>query len=182
MITFEVRPPRNLDKIIRALSLIPGGVERAGKSAVQRTLKGGRKDAGTKIKQRYTIPAGAVLSTIKTRLNGLHGEMGSNGSRNPMERFKINPKKRPRIMPPGGVHALIVRGQGGNIRRAFLQKNGGVYERVGRARYPLRRFYSPSAPGMLAVPPVSSFIVNKMEERLEKNLIHGMQAVLGGFV
>lgn len=182
MISFEIQPPKNLDKIIRVLSLIPGGLERAANSAIRRTLKGGRQDAGRKIAQRYTSPASLITKTILTKINGLTGEMTSKGSRNPIERFKINPKSRPRKMPPGGVYAQIVRGQGGNIRRAFLQKNGGVYERVGTSRFPLRRFYSPAAPQMLSVPPVSSFIVQKMEQRLGKNLEHEMNAVLGGFL
>ena len=182
MIQFRIKPPKNLDRIIKILGLIPGALEKAGANAVRRTLKGGRQDAARKIAQRYTSSVSLVTKTIQTRASSLHGEMGSSGSRNPMEKFKINPKKRPRVMPPNGVFAQIVRGQGGNIRRAFLQKNGGVYERVGRERFPLRRFYSPSAPGMLAVPPVSSYIVQKMEERLGVNLEHAMQAVVGGFL
>lgn len=182
MIHFEIKPPRNIEPILRILRTIPGGVEKAGADAVRRTIRGGRKDAAQKIKERYTIPYGVVMKTLKTRSSGLHGEMGSSGSRNPMEKFKITPKKRPRAMPPGGVFAQIVRGQGGNIRRAFLQKNGSVYERVGRERFPLRRFYSPSAPGMISSPKVSSYIVDKMQERLTKSLNHAMQAILSGYL
>ena len=120
MIQFEIKPPRNIEPILRVLRTIPGGVEKAGADAVRRTIRGGRKDAAQKIKERYTIPYGIVMRTLKTRSSGLHGEMGSSGSRNPMEKFKITPKNRPRIMPPGGVFAEILRGGGGNIRRAFL--------------------------------------------------------------
>lgn len=182
MMTLEILPPPNLAAIAAKLAKIPGAMERAGRSAVRRTMKGGRQDAARKIAQRYTIRTGLVISTIRTRLSGMVGEMKSSGSRHPMEKFQIRPKRRPRIMPAGGVHALIVRGQGGMLPHAFLQRNGGVYERVSASRFPLRRLYSPSSPGMLAVPPVSSYIVTKMEERLGINLEHEARAVLGGFL
>ena len=83
-------------------------------------------------------------------------------------------------MPAGGVFAQNVRGQGGQILHAFLQRSGGVYERVGRSRFPIRQLKGPSAPGMLGNPVVGPFIEAKMATRLGINLEHELSAAMGG--
>ena len=40
MIQFEIKPPRNIEPILRVLRTIPGGVEKAGADAVRRTIRG----------------------------------------------------------------------------------------------------------------------------------------------
>lgn len=173
----------NLGTAIAKLSNAnPGKLRRALQSAVMRTLRGAKKDAGTKIKQRYTIAAGHVTKTIRLNSSGLTGEMTSTGGRNKLSLFHLRPKSRPRRMPAGGVFVMNVRGQGGNIRRGFLQRNGEPYERVGTSRFPIKRFTGPSAPGMLSSPPVSSFIVAKMSTRLQINVEHELSAAIGGFL
>ena len=145
-----------------------------------RTLRGARKDAGTKIKQRYTIAAGKVTRTIKLRAMGLSGEMTSSGPRNQLPWFVVRPRSRPKKMPPGGIYAQVVRGQGGQIRHAFIQKNGQPYERTSPHRFPIKRLTTVSNPGMLSNPHVAPFIVRKMEERLGINIEHEV-AALGFF-
>lgn len=182
MITFEIKPPPNLRQIAEKLVGIPGAMERAGRSAVNRTLKGGRQDVSRRVGARYTIPVAAVMSTIKTRVSGLTGEMKSKGARNPSDKFLHRPTVRQNPGPPGGIFLNVVKGQGGNLQRAFIQRTGGIWERVGKERFPIHRFYSPSAPGMMAVKPVSSYVVAKMEERLKINLEHEAAAVINGFL
>lgn len=171
-----------LDEAIAKFSQAPNGLNRAVSSAIRRTLRGAKKDAGTKVKQRYTINAGEVIKTIRLRQSGFSGSMTSSGSRNPLRKFNIRPRSRPRRMPPGGVFAQNVRGQGGMIRRAFLQRSGGVFERVGAPRFPIRQLKGPSAPGMLGNPIVGPWIEAKMAHRLGINLEHELGAVLGGFL
>lgn len=170
-----------IDAAIERLSNVDQSkLQRAIRAAVMRTLRGARKDAGTKVKQRYTIAAGKVTRTIKLRAFGLGGEMTSSGGRNPLPWFVVRPRSRPKKMPSGGVFVMNVRGQGGFLRHAFLQKNGQVYERTGQNRFPIRRLSGPGAPGMLSSPSVSAFIVRHMEERLGINLEHEI-AALGFF-
>lgn len=168
-----------LNEAIERLSRSPSGLDRAIRSAVRRTLRGGKKDAGTKVKQRYTIKAGEVIRTIRLKQSGFSGSMTSSGSRNPLKKFMIRPRSRPRKMPAGGVFAMNVIGQGGQIRRAFLMRSGNVFERVGRSRYPIKPITGPAAPGMLSSPPVSSFIVAHMSQRLAINLDHELAFFLG---
>lgn len=168
-----------LNEAIERLSRSPSGLDRAIRSAVRRTLRGGKKDAGTKVKQRYTIKAGEVIRTIKLRQSGFSGSMTSSGSRNPLKKFMIRPRSRPRKMPPGGVFAMNVIGQGGQIRRAFLMRSGNVFERVGRSRYPIKHITGPAAPQMLGNPVVGPWIEAKMYQRLGINLDHELAYFLG---
>lgn len=170
---------RGLDEAISRLSRSPSGLDRAIRSAVRRTLRGAKKDAGTKVKQRYTINAGEVIRTIKLRQSGYSGAMTSSGPRNMIRKFLIRPRSRPRKMPPGGVFAMNVIGQGGQIRRAFLMRSGNVFERVGRPRYPIKPITGPSAPGMLSNPVVGPWIEAKMYQRLGINLDHELAYFLG---
>lgn len=164
-IHFKINPNNNL-------------LERAIRSGLKRTVNGLKKDIGTKVKQRYTIASGAVTKTIKTRASGLTAELTSRGNVNPLERFKINPKKRLKRQPPGGVFAENVRGQGGYLRHAFI-KGKGVYERTTAKRFPIKKFYGPSAPGMMNSLPMSSFILKRVAERLDVNINHELNFYLG---
>lgn len=169
-----------LDEAIAKLSKSPTGLSKAIRSAIRRTLRGAKKDAGSKVKARYTINAGEVIRTIRLQQSGFSGSMTSSGSRNPLKKFHIRPSARPRRMPPGGVFAQNVRGQGGAIRRAWLKRSGGVFERINSARFPIRQLKGPSAPGMLSNPIVAPFIVARMEHRLGIDLEHELSAAMGG--
>lgn len=171
-----------LDEAIAKFSQTPNGLNRAVSSAIRRTLRGAKKDAGTKASQRYLIGSGEVTRTIRLRQSGFAGAMTSSGARNPLRKFNIRPRSRPRRMPPGGVFAQVVRGQGGMIRRAFLQRSGGVFERVGASRFPIRQLKTVAIPQMLSNVHVGPFIEAKMAHRLGINLEHELGAVLGGFL
>lgn len=170
--------PHGLDAAVDKLSNFnESKLRRALQSAVMRTLRGAKKDAGTKVKARYTIAAAKVTRTIKLKASGLSGSMTSTGGRNPLPNFVLRPKSRPRKMPPGGVYVQNVRGQGGQLVHAFIQKNGQPYERTGASRFPIKRLTGPSAPGMLGNPHVAPFIVRKMEERIGINIEHEVAAL-----
>ena len=188
MITIRIEPPPDLEAKIQRLAMTPGALERAAKRAVGRTLRGGKKDAGTKVKQRYTINAGEVIRTIKLSQNGLRGSMWSSDSKKiTLKKFRIRPRNRPRKMPAGGVYAQVVRGQGGNLLHAFVRDDspkdggGGVWERVGRPRFPVRHLRGPSPTGMLGNKNVGPHIEKKMFQRLQINLDQAINAVIGGF-
>lgn len=77
-------------------------------------------------------------------------------------------------MPPGGVFANVVRGQGGMIRRGFLQRSGGVYERVGTSRFPIKQLKTVSLPGM------ASRVGEHVESRMAERLGIEITAAIGG--
>ena len=178
MLTFSIEPV-NVEQVLRGISHIPGAVEKAAGRAINRTLRGARKDAGTLAKRRYTLPAGIVTRSLSIKASGLSGEMKSKGRRNPLEKAKVS----------GGlngkrVRAIVVRGQGGIINRAFRQKyhpGNGLFVRTTKARLPIKKLTTVSAPGMISHPTVSTPVSNKIQQRLEINLLHEASAILGGF-
>lgn len=169
-----------LEEAVARLSRSPTGLDRAIRSAVRRTLRGAKKDAGSKAAARYLVGAGEVLRTIKLSQSGFSGSMTSSGARNPLKKFRINPRTRLRRPPAGGVFAQVLRsGGGGMIRRGFLQRSGGVFERVGKPRFPIRQLRSVAVPQMLSNPVVGPFIEAKMSERLGINIEHELAYFLG---
>lgn len=144
------------------------------RSAVRATLREGKSELKNRITARYTAKSPMSLGKTKTTASALNGSLKVGGSRNQLKRFIIRPSSRPRRMPPGGVFANVVKGQGGMIRRGFLQRSGGVYERVGASRFPIRQLKTVSLPGMASR--VGEHVEAKMAQRLGIEL----DAALGG--
>lgn len=170
---------RGLDEAISRLNRGTSGLERGIRSAVRRTLRGAKKTASQLVHARYVKNAGAFVSTLRLKQSGFSGSMTSAGARTPLKKFLVKPSSRPRKMPPGGVHATVVRGQGGQILHAFLQRSGGVFERVGRSRFPIRQLKSVSPPGAFGNPHVGPKIEANMAQRLQVNLDHELAYFLG---
>lgn len=144
------------------------------RSAVRNTLREGKSELKNRITQRYTAKSPLSLGSVKTTASALNGSIKIGGGRNQLKRFIINPRSRPRRMPPGGVLANVVKGQGGMIRRAFLQRSGGVYERVGASRFPIKQLKTVSLPGM------ASRVGSHVEARMAQRLGIELDAALGG--
>lgn len=170
---------RGLDEAIERLNRSPAGLERGVRSAIRRTLRGAKSTASQLVHARYVKNAGAFVKTLRLKQSGFSGSMTSTGSRTPLKKFIVRPSSRPRKMPPGGVHATVVRGQGGQILHAFLQRSGSVVERVGRSRFPIRQLKSVSPPGAFGNPRVGPKIEANIYERLGVNLNHELAYFLG---
>lgn len=177
MINISIEPV-NAEQVLRGISHIPGAVEKAARRAVTRTLKGSRKEAATLARRRYTLPAGIITSSLSIRVNGLGGELKSKGRRNPLEKAKVSGGVR---QP---VRAVVVRGQGGIIKRAFRMKfhpDSGIFQRVGVKRLPIEKLSTVAAPQMVSHNEVSKPVQDNMQRRLSINLLHEASAILGGF-
>ena len=144
------------------------------RTAVRNTLRAGKDELKTRVQARYTAKNPMSLGKTKTTASALSGSLKVGGGRNQLKKFIIRPSSRPRKMPPGGVFANVVRGQGGMIRRGFLQRSGGVYERVGAARFPIRQLKTVSLPGM------ASRVGEHVEARMAQRLGIEITAALGG--
>ena len=173
----------NVERMLVGFS--QSAVERAAKSAINRTLKGAKSQAAKKVTERYTIKSGEVRKSIKTKISGLTGELNSRVSRIRLTKFKYTPKKRPKKVTKGNPYlfAEVIKGQGGTLRHSFLAnvQGAGIFERKGKPRLPIKHLYGPSVAEMLGKPPTSTYIMSKMEERLQINVMHEVSALLGGF-
>lgn len=141
----------------------------AVQNALKSTMAAAKNDAAEKIKSRYVRPE-IGTKKLKVKVSGLKGVLKSTGSRNPLEKFEVNPKRRQKKAPPKGIFARVLRGGGGYIGKGFFKKSGGIFERTGAARFPIRRLKSISAPGMLKPEPVTSYILSKLEKKFAEKL------------
>lgn len=177
MITIE---PVNLEPVLAALARLPGGLKKAVGRSIRRTMAGGRKDAGTLTRRRYTLPAGIVTRSLSVKVGGFSGEMTSRGGRNPIDKAKVTPKGA--IRTRGRYfRATVVRGQGGTIPGAFRMKyhpGNGLFVRTGRPRLPIKKLTTVSAPGMVSHPTVSNPIAEKMAQRFSVNFLHEAAFIL----
>lgn len=175
MITIE---PVNIEPAINLLSRIPGGIEKATRRALKRTLKGGRRYAGTLARRRYTLPAGIVTRSLSVKVSGFSGELRSRGGRNPLEKAKVNPKGR--IRGRGRyIRAEVVRGQGDFLPKAFRPSGTAIFERVGRSRYPIMRLKTVAAPQMVGHPSISEPVADRLAQRFSIEFLHEASYILG---
>ncbi len=177
---------KELERVEKMLSNVPQGMEKATSSAINRTLQMTRTSATRKVRETYDIKAKDVRGTIKMNRAGksnLQGAMISRGGAIPLMKFKINPSKpNPKRRKP--VFASVKR-SGGNIKSAFVAEmdsgHTGVFERVGKARFPIRELYGPSSPQMIGEETIIEEIQEEAQDIMIKRLSHEAVRLLGRY-
>lgn len=175
-----------LERIEKMLSSIPKGMEKATSSAINRTLESTRASATRKVRERYDIKAKDVRGTISLKRAGTSnpsGAMISRGTPIPLMQFKVNPgKPNPARRKP--VFASVKK-SGGSIKSAFVTSfdsgHTGVFERVGKARFPIRELYGPSTPQMIGEENIIQELSEEAQEVMLKRLSHEAQRLLGRY-
>ena len=170
MITVSIEPA-NVEAL-KALAYVPGAIRKVTTRAIKKSITAGKREAKSGAKRRYTLPSGIVGRAMTSSAGGLRGQIRVVGSRNKISQGKVKETAH-------GVYALIVRGQGGVINKAFKKKyQGGWWQRLGKPRFPIRELKTVSAPGMVSHPTVSTPTVNKMGEILNREILNGIAAVI----
>ena len=104
---------------------------------IRKVLTKAKPQVRSLVKTRYTYK-GAV--SPKVRITGSSGTLTVSGRRNRIQRFQYKRPSKKRQM-----YAEVVRGQGGNIPRAWLWRGRGTYyRRLTEARRPIKSIYGPS--------------------------------------
>ncbi len=134
--------------------------------AIRSTLKDAKQDGSQLVKRRYTAKSPLSLGKISVRSAGLNGTMKVSGRRNLIKRFYLTPSTRPPHRPPGGLHVHIVRGSGGNLLHAFVNRAGVVFKNVGGRK--LEHLSTISLAGMFKA--VGEKVEEKMSQRLERRI------------
>lgn len=135
--------------------------------AIRQALRETKSESQRLVNARY-VRRITPLGKISARASGMSGSLKISGSRNLIKKFKLSPSTRPPHRPPGGLHVQVVKGQGGWLPHAFVNRNGIVFEREGRARLPIQHLNTVSTPGGYLV--FSDKILNRMERRLKRRL------------
>lgn len=115
-------------------------------AAIRQAIKAGKAVGQNLTKSRYVKNINR-FGKISSRASGLRGRLTISGSRNLIKRFSLSPSSRPPNNPPGGLKVEVVRGQGGYLPRAFVNRAGLVFERTGTRRFPIRHLSTVSITG-----------------------------------
>lgn len=140
--------------------------------AIRATIKDGKTEGQSLVEQRYTARSMLRLGRVKSRTSGLSGKLTISGRSNLIKRFKLTPSTRPPHNPPGGLFVQVVKGQGGFLRHAFVNRRGVVLERTGKGRLPIRHLSTVSLPGAF------EFFGDKLESKMAKRLQARLEALL----
>lgn len=157
--------PRGQDEAARLLDSRP--VRSKITQAIRKTLTAGKREGRTLTTRRYTTDINR-LGQIQSKARGLFGQIRISGSRNLIKRFKLDPATRPPHNPPGGLRVTIVRGQGGSLPHAFVNRAGIVFERTGKTRTPIRHLSTVSIVG--AWSRVAAQVETVIDNHLRRNL------------
>ena len=136
--------PRGQDEAADVLE--PSRLKSRLTRAIREALKAGKTTGQHLTKSRYVTNINK-FGKISMRASGLKGRLTITGGRNLIKRFSLSPSSRPPSNPPGGLSVEVVRGQGGQLPHAFVNRAGKVFERTGRARFPIRHLSTVSLTG-----------------------------------
>ncbi|MGN1369367.1 MAG: hypothetical protein ACI4WX_10890 [Aristaeellaceae bacterium] len=166
------------------LAGIPGGAKKATGSALARAGNAGKTTAKRAVTEEYNVSPG-LFSAYTRNINhfkseaggGLSVVFGYQGRTIPLIHF---------VRSPGTpVHVSVMKGAGATLDHAFdANVNGhfGIFERVGKKRFPIKELYGPSTPQMMYS---NEAVLDKVEEKVvetfEKRLDHEISRILNGY-
>lgn len=152
-------------------------------AAMNRAAQSGKTQAARYASETYNISQGSFRSRcrISFKMSGGGGGVASievlfAGAVIPLIEFHGTSGG-----PQGGVHVSPKRG-GGSLRTAFINAvygTHGVWERVGRKRFPVEQMYGPSTGHMMQDEGVSDKLVNHMMEVFDSRIEHEISRILG---
>lgn len=172
----------SLERVEKILADIPGGLQRAIYQALKRAGETGKTRAGQFAAAQYTISKGTFMrhTNQKTTVHGsgssIQMSLGFSGSVIPIISFETR----------GGRHGTLVttrvmRGSSPTTLQHAFRANvygDGIWERVGRPRFPVQQFYGPSGPHMVSndavVAEMEKVISETYESRMEQEILRLM--------
>ena len=177
----------SLDKAVKLLAGISGGVYKAVGSALTRAAATGKTAAKHPVTQEYTISQSEFLAQtrninhfVRESGGGISVVFGFRGHVIPLLKFDT------RINGSGQITTQVKRsGSAETLNRAFSAQMGGhrgIYERTGPSRFPVKELYGPATPQMMySNEAVTDEIEAKMAETYEKRLDHEILRLLNGW-
>ena len=160
-----------------------GAFEAIG-AAMKRAADSAKTQAGRYAAEVYNISKGKFMSAcrISTSMQGGSGgvskiELIFAGKVIKLIDFGATGGRR------GGVYAAPKRG-GGNIRNAFITAiygQTGVWERVGRTRFPVEQKYGPSTGHMMQDEGVSDKLTEHIQDVFDSRIEHEITRILSGW-
>ena len=175
MIEFEF-DQRTVQQVEKKLGDMKSKTPKVIKDALNRTAKQARTDLRRKAQETYTVKAGKFNRGMTIQ--------NATGAPMPITSYRTSMAKRAggkaQILTAGGLKTL----QKGNIK-AFKSTvgagHGGMFQRKGKERLPIKQLYSNSVPVMIGNEKrVYGVVEPKIKQNLEKNIEGQIRRVLGG--
>ena len=173
-----------INAVLKGVGNGSGAFQAVG-AAMNRAAQSGRTMAARYASETYNISQGAFRSRcrISFSMKGGGGGVASievlfAGAVIPLIEFQGTSGG-----PQGGVHVSPKRG-GGSLRTAFINAvfgTYGVWERVGRKRFPVEQKYGPSTGHMMQDEGVSDKLTDHMLEVFDSRIEHEISRILGMF-
>ncbi len=170
----------------KILAAVPGGAKKAIGSALARAGASGRTVAKRAVTDEYYISQGTFMAYTRNVNHfkndgggGLAVVFGFRGSVIPVVQFSARASS-------SGIVVNVKKSTGsGVLEHAFMKNmNGrlGVFERVGKPRYPVKEEYGPSTPQMMySNENVQKTIEEKVVDTFEKRADHEIMRLLNGW-
>lgn len=175
-IRIQVTGQETVDRVNKILSGIPGGAEKAIRSASKRAGETAKTRAGQFAASEYTVNKGTFMSETKTKLRISEGfTLSFEGSVLPLKRF------RTRDARPKGVLTSVKRGQASGLKHVFIGSNGHFFERVGKSRFPIEKKFGPSTGHMMQNDKVIEQMDKTITETFDKRIEVEINRLLAGF-
>ena len=172
----------SLDRVSKILANIPGGVQKANYQALKRAGETAKTKASQLAVAQYSITKSTFMHNTRQKTH-VHGGAGHvemslsfSGSVIPLISFQT------RASRSGGVSASVTRNGGASsLAHAFVANiygARGIWERLGKPRFPVRQLYGPSGPQMInndtVVQELEQVISSTYESRMEREILRLM--------
>ena len=175
----------SLDRVNKILS----GIERGAIKAVHNSLKRAGETAKTQAArfaaEQYVISKGTFMSKVRitpkltANSTGVTSmELRFTGGGIPLISFNV------RYSRGGKLSAKVMRGGGGPIDSAFAARvfgPVGVFERIGKSRFPVEQKFGPSTAHMMRNEDVLEKMEDTIVETYDKRLEQEIYRLLNGF-
>jgi len=179
MIRIEDVGQYKLDRVNTILSSIPGGAQKALSAALKRAAESGKGAAAKYASSVYNISQGTFTGLCNISMTGgsLTIMLSYAGSVIPLKTFN------PTGHQQGDVKVAVLRGPRKPVPHAWLG-NGygyGVWERIGKPRFPIKEDYGPSTGHMVANDAVSGPLADHIQDVFDTRIEHEITRLLNGW-
>ena len=171
-----------LNESLRAISHIPGGVEKAGERAIKKTFKVAKEQADTSFNTTYTYRKRLSSVAKSEQVRGLRGSLGYGSAETFLDEFNYQPQS-----PLNGKRGQFIKSEikrGINEIKSYkafkTRRKKPLFERIGKRRYPIRRAKGPSVGSLIADNSVSRPVIRTIENNLPAFLSAEAAKLLGG--
>jgi len=171
-----------LMKFLRPLEDIRKGVPRVLVPTINRSLAAGVTAIKREVRKNYEIKYKDIpVKKESASYENLEGKLIVADKMMELGKFFISPRKMQRGPTRRKLFARVKVGKGGQLATGFMTDGlpyAGPWRRVGRARLPIRKMLTISAPIMASQPSVEPVVVKVMGDTFAKRLEHEIERVL----